>query len=118
MAVFHDNVGFLIPDDNVQTGIADYKAVEKPCYGTILEDHRRWVPADKKNDDLVMDVQIEITANTYIRNHIGEIAYIHYLGQYWKVESIRPKLPKITLNVGGVWHGKTATPRQASRTCT
>lgn len=118
MAVFHDKVGFLISNDNVQTGIADYLAVEKPCYGTIPENRRRWVPADQKNDNLVLDVQIEITANTYIRNHIGDIAYVHYLGQYWKVESIRPNFPKVVLSIGGVWNGKTATPRQTSHACT
>ena len=118
MARFHDKVGFLIPMDDQTTGIASNKAVERPCYGTVLEHSRRWNSGDNKNDDLTLDVQIEITANPFIREHIKDIAYVHYLGGYWKVESFKPAFPNIILNIGGVWNGETAASAAASHACT
>ena len=117
MARFHDKVGFLIPNDDQTTGIASNKAVERPCYGTILEHTKRWDGGDKKNSDLRLDARIEIIANDYVRKHIQYIAYVHYLNYYWTVESFTPSFPRIVLNIGGVWNGEIAASSQASHTC-
>lgn len=106
--VFHDKVGFLLYDDNVQTGISKKVPVEKPYYGTVLEHSRRWSPNDHPNDDLTLANQIKITANGYAFKHIRYIAYVHYMGGYWKVDSIRVQSPNIILSIGGVWNGPTA----------
>ena len=117
MARFHDKVGFLISVDDQNTGIASPNVVEWPCYGTVLEHSRRWNSGDNKNDDTTLDVQIEITANPFIRRHIKNIAYVHYLDGYWKIESFRPSFPNIILNIGGVWNGETAASTAASHSC-
>lgn len=106
--VFHDKVGFLLYDDNVQTGISKKVPVEKPYYGTVLEHSRRWSPNDHPNDDLTLSNQIKITANDYAFKHMRYIAYVHYMGGYWKVDSIRVQSPNIILSIGGVWNGPTA----------
>ena len=114
MAVFHDRVGFLIHEDDQATGINQAKAVERPYYGKVLEHTRRWNSSEHPNDDLVLSNQIEITANDYAFKHMSSIAYIHYMGGYWKVDSIRVKTPNIILSLGGVWNGPTAASAGAS----
>ena len=106
--LFHDVVGFLIYDENVQTGVSKPVAVEKRYYGTVPDPGRRWSPNDHQNDDLTLSNQIKITANDYAFKHMSNIAYVHYMGGYWKVDSIRVQVPNIILNVGGVWNGPTA----------
>ena len=93
MAKFHDKVGFLIPYDNQETGMAGSTAVERTYYGRILEHTRRWESTEHVNDDLAVSNQIAITANDYAN---------------WKVTSIRVKAPEIVLTLGGVWNGPTA----------
>ncbi len=108
MARFHDKVGFLIPRDNQETGIADNVPVEKPYYGKILEHSRGWETGDNVNDDLRVSNQISITANDFAFRYMSSIGYVRWKGAYWKVVSLRVKGPDIILTLGGVWNGPTA----------
>ena len=114
MARFHDKVGFLIPRDNQETGVADTVPVEKPYYGKIDEHVRSWRDTDSTNDDLVLSNKIAITANDYAFKHMSSIAYVHYMGGYWKVTSIRLAKPEIILTLGGVWNGPTESAGQTA----
>ena len=107
MARFHDKVGVLISIANEQTGMATDRAVERPYYGTVLEHTRRWEASEHVTDDLSVSNQISITANDYAFKHMSSIAYVHYMGGYWKVSAIRVKAPQIILTLGGVWNGPT-----------
>lgn len=110
MARFHDRVGFLIPTDDQETGMAGSTAVERPYYGRILEHTRRWESTEHVNDDLALSNQIAITANDYAFKHASSIAYAHWMGCNWKVTSIRVSTPEIVLTLGGVWNGQVAAP--------
>ena len=109
MARFHDKVGFLVPYDNQETGMAGSTVVERSYYGRILEHTRRWESTDHVNDDLVISNQIAITANDYAFKHASSIAFVHWMGCNWKVSSIRVNAPEIILTLGGVWNGQVAT---------
>lgn len=108
MARFHDKVGFLIPRDNQETGIADTVPVEKPYYGKILENSRKWDFSEHVDDDLTISNQIAITANDYAFRYMSSIGYVRWKSAYWKVASLRVKGPEIILTLGGVWNGPTA----------
>ena len=108
MARFHDKVGFLIPVDNQETGIATEHAVERPYYGRILEHSRRWDSSEHVNDDLTISNQIAITANDFAFQHMSSIGYVRWKRGCLKVSSLRVKGPEIVLTLGGVWNGPTA----------
>ena len=114
MARFHDKVGFMIGQDNQETGKYEYQAVEKPYYGRILEHTRRWESADSVHDDLTVANQIAITANDYAFKHASSITYVHWMHGLWKVTSIRVKTPEIILTLGGVWNGPTAAAAETA----
>jgi len=105
MARFHGKVGFLIHEDNQETGINRTTAVEKPYYGRVVEHIRRWESTDHLNDDLSLNNQIAIIANDYAFDHMSAIAYVQWMGCKWKVSSMRVKRPEIILTLGGVWNG-------------
>ena len=113
MARFHDMVGFLIPVDDQRTGLSTNRVVERPYYGKILEHTRRWESSDHVNDDLNISNQISITANDYAFKHMSAIAYVRFMGGYWKVSSIRIKGPEIVLTLGGVWNGQVGSTAAA-----
>lgn len=110
MARYHGNVGFLICEDDQETGIAEEKAVEKPFFGTVLEHTRRWEDSGSLNDDLKVTNQISVTATDFAFRHASAIAYATFMGQRWKVTSVRIKHPNIILTLGGIWNGSTAGP--------
>lgn len=114
MARFHDVVGFLTGQDDQETGKYRQRAVERPYYGKILEHVRRWDSSEHVNDDLTVSNQIAITANDYAFKHASSIAYVRWMGGYWKVVSIRVKTPEIILTLGGVWNGPTAAAAEAA----
>lgn len=108
MARYHGRVGFLITCDDQETGIATEKAVEKPFYGTVHEHVRRWEDSGSLNDDLKLGNQISIVATDFAFRHASAIAYAEYMGQKWKVTSMRLKPPQIILTLGGIWNGRQA----------
>lgn len=108
MARYHGKVGFLISEDNQTTGIADERPVEKSFYGTVHEHVRRWDDSGHLNDDLSLGNQISIVATDYAFKHASAIAYAEYMGQKWKVTSVRLKPPQIIMTLGGIWNGRTA----------
>ena len=117
MARFHDKVGFLIPEDNQRTGMATNRPVERSYYGRVIEHTRRWEQSDHVNDDLSISNQIAIIANDYAFKHMSAIAYVRWMGSYWKVTSMRVKAPEIILTLGGVWNGPTQPTATAFEAC-
>ena len=108
MARYHGRVGFLITEDDQTTGIATERAVEKPFYGTVHEHTRRWDDSGSLNDDLTLGNQISIVATDYAFQHASAIAYAEFMGQKWKVTSVRLKPPQIIMTLGGIWNGRQA----------
>ena len=105
MAKFHDKVGFLIHDDDPETGISGTRAVERTFYGRVAENTRSWQSSESLNDDLRLGNQIFITANDYAFEHASAIAYVCWMGGRWKVTSMKIRRPEIQLTLGGVWNG-------------
>ena len=106
MARFHGKVGFTIPEDNQETGIARNRVVEKPFFGRVIEHSRRWQSSDVVTDDLQLGNQIEITGNDYSFRYASAITYCEFMGGLWKVTGIRIHRPNITLTLGGVYNGE------------
>lgn len=109
MARFYDKVGFMIEEDNQETGVPKRTNVEKPYYGRIIEFGRRFQSAENGAEDLVLGNQIAITANDYAFRHSSSITHVHYMGANWKVTAIKVKPPEIILTLGGVYNGPIKT---------
>lgn len=109
MARYHDKVGFLIPEDNQETGIVDDRVVERTFYGKVMEHSRRWQTSDVVTDDLVLGNQIAITATDYAFRHATAIKYACFMGGRWNVTAVRVRGPELILTLGGVYNGKVPT---------
>ena len=109
MAQFHDKVGFMIEEDDQETGIPKRTAVEKPYYGRMIEPGRRFQSAENGSEDLILGNQIAITANDYAFRNASSITHVHYMGSNWKVTAIRLRPPEIILTLGGVYNGPIET---------
>ena len=117
MARYHGRVGFLIPFDNQETGIADEKVVEKTFYGRVIEHQRKWQTSDVVTDDLRLGNQIAIVANDEAYQFATAIRYCEYMGGLWTVTGISVKRPEIILTLGGVYNGKRPAGASGKASC-
>lgn len=106
MARFHGKVGFLIPIDNQETGVAEDRVVEKTYFGRVEEHSRRWQSSDMVTDDLQLGNRIAIVANDFAYRFASAICYCEWMGGLWKVDGIRVRRPEIILTLGGVYNGE------------
>ena len=106
MARYHGKVGFLIQEDNQETGIVRDVVVEKTFFGKVIEHSRRWQSSDVITDDLLLGNQIAITAYDEAFKHASAIKYCEFMGNLWNVTSIKIKRPEIILTLGGVYNGQ------------
>ena len=103
MAKWYGQVGFVMTEE---TELGVWEPVDHPrnYYGDILSNHRRWDPnQDSTNDDLSLNNQISIIADSFINEHLGAIKWVEYMGTNWKVTSVEVVFPRIILTIGGIY---------------
>lgn len=87
-------------------GIWDERIVEFPYYGDVVRKRRQDSENSKINDDLTMDNQFSVIADSYLYSSLGRMRYITYMGEKWKITRVEyPSRPRVTISVGGVYNG-------------
>lgn len=105
MTKWHGYIGFGITKE---TSLDVYESIiEDHSYsGDVLRNYRKTESTNKVNDNINLSVQISVVANPFIFQHLGEIKYITYMGNKWKVTSADIQPPRIILEVGGIYNGE------------
>lgn len=86
-------------------GVHVPQVTERKYYGDVLKDNRRWDTGQSKNDNLVIGNRFSILADGYALSHLGEIAYVEWMGSKWRVSNIDIERPRLILSVGGLYNG-------------
>lgn len=107
MARFYDIIGF-VKTVETEPGVYEEQVIERMYKGEIIQNARNWSTADKLNDDLTINLRISILADKFVTDNCHVIRYAKVMGSYWKVVSIEPSYPRLTLTLGGVYNGKQA----------
>lgn len=105
MAKFFGKVGFMTTNEKAP-GVFEEDIIEKDYYGDILKQYRRWEStSDKQNDDLNINNQVSILADSFAYEHLHEIRYVEWYGIKWKASTVEPEFPRIRITFGGVYNG-------------
>lgn len=106
---FHGTIGFWIDDEEIQPGVYAPHIVERPGYhGDVLRNMRRAQPvSDQQNDDLVVNNQLSILSDLYLQQHWSSVRYVVWNGAMLRVTNVDVGYPRITLEIGGAYHGPT-----------
>lgn len=105
MAKYYGAVGFSSTyEDPNSPGDYVEEIVEKKYYGEVIRNRRRWEKTDRINDNLNINNEISILADTYAYHNLNEIRYVTWLGTKWKVTDIDIQYPRLTLSIGGVYN--------------
>ena len=110
MAKYYGKIGFIKTEETYDgatpTGVYKINVIERNYRGDIIKNMRRWSESTEKvNDDISIDCQFSILADSFITENLSYLKYITYFGAKWKVTSVEIQYPRLILNVGGVWNG-------------
>ena len=92
-------------ETEIKPGVWENGPVEKPFYGDLIKNSKRNTNGEGLNDNIVIINQISILADPYAREHFHQIIYVRFMGASWKVTDVTVELPRLILNLGGVYNG-------------
>lgn len=107
---FNGTVGFWEGDKETTPGIWRPIIVERPYKGDILKFKRGFRERNNaQNDEFTVSNQISILSDLYARQNWASIRYVVWDGVKWKVNNIDVNYPRLTLEIGGLYHGEKQT---------
>ena len=107
MAKFRGVIGF-IEDQETSQDVYEQVAIERSYRGDFIKISKRWSNTEYLNDDLTINNEISIVADSYLLKHIYAMRYVKFEGTAWKIESLTIQRPRIIISIGGVYNGPTA----------
>ena len=110
MARFAGIIGFAEvregTGDNI--GLDEDVVVERPYYGDVLRNTRKYEKGESVLDELKIDNKISIIADAYAWDHFFKMKYVQWMGALWKITNVEVERPRLILTIGGVYNGPTA----------
>lgn len=104
MSKFYGKVGYAIPRET-SPGVIEYNDIEeRPYYGDLLRNTRKWDSSDTLNDNLNIQDDVSIVSDGFAYLNAQYIKYVIVFGVKWKVRSIKIERPRIILTLGDVYH--------------
>ena len=92
----------------VRKGVWRQEIVERKYYGDIVDYRKRLQPQpNSTNNNLEIDAQISVMADSYITSNCSTISYVEFMGTLWRVSSVTPASPRLLLTLGGVYNADT-----------
>lgn len=104
MAKWHGIVGYI---KQVETAPSVYsnELIERNYYGDIIRNSRGWAtPSEGTNDNLTLNNQISIIADSFATNNSGIMKYVEIMGTKWKITNIEIQYPRLILTIGGLYN--------------
>lgn len=104
---FSGIVGFWEGEQEVKPGVWRPKIVEKKYVGDVLRNTRSFQQnPDSQTDEFNVNNRIRILADLYARQNWSSIKYVEWNGVKWRVRNVEIDYPRITLEIGGFYHGE------------
>lgn len=107
MAKFYGQVGYAETLETIP-GIHEEVVTERNYFGDVIRNTRKLEAGESINDDVVVNNNLSIVADSYAYQHFFAIRYVKWAGALWKVTSVEVQSPRLLLTIGGVYNGPTA----------
>ena len=104
MSKWFGKIGFC---ETVETepSVYEERMTERDYYGDMLRNTRRLQSAENVNDNVALSNQLSVIMDPYAQEHFSDIRYVTLYGGKWKVTDAEVNYPRVTLTLGGLWHG-------------
>ena len=105
MARYYGAIGFAI-NEETKPGIFEEIYVERFYKGEVIRNNRQWSPSEHLNDNITINIEISIIADSFANCHFGVMRYIRWMNQAFEITSatIDVERHRITLSIGGVFN--------------
>lgn len=100
---FCGKVGYDITEETVP-GVWEATIVERTYRGDVIKNRSSWQAGESINDDINVSSDISIMADAFAYQHFSNIRYVEFMGAKWKVTTVTPERPRITLTLGGLYN--------------
>lgn len=102
---FNGIVGFWEGEKEIKPGIWRPNIEERPYKGEVLKLRRGFrEQSNAQNDEFTVSNKISILSDLYARQNWASIRYVVWNGVKWKVNNIDVDYPRLTLEIGGIYH--------------
>ena len=109
MARWSGKIGFVEEKEtSVNSGIFKSVPTEKPHYGTIVRESKKFQGGYAVNDNAVVTNRISFVGTQYAIDNVHNIKYAEFNGRMVQIKSYNIERPRIVVTLGGVWNGVTA----------
>lgn len=97
-------------------GIDEDVIEERPYFGDVLRNARKYEKGESVLDELKIDNKISVVADAYAWDHFFKMKYVQWMGALWKITNVEVERPRLILTIGGVYNGPTARlPRNTGK---
>ena len=116
---FYGVIGYATTQEGTgeNIGIDEYVVEERPYFGDVLRNSRRYDQSGNVLDELKIDNKISIIGDAYSWDHFFKMKYIQWMGTLWNITNVEVERPRLILTIGGVYNGpKARLPRNNGKT--
>lgn len=110
MAKFSGKVGYVTSIEE-SPGSWVNKPEEFTYYGDIINISKRWQQTENVNEDIRLEQNISIMADSYAYKNYYKIRYVVIDGIAWKVTNVSVNRPRLNLYIGGIYNGETISAK-------
>lgn len=103
MAKFYGIIGFAEQVENVP-GVHSEEITDRPYYGDLIRNTRRYESANQFNDNLNISNEISIIADPFAYQNFHAMRYVEFMGAKWKISTVEVQYPRLILTIGGVYN--------------
>ena len=107
MAKFYGVIGYVTTNET-EPGIWSQVVTERKYFGDIFKRSKSWQNNQKVNDDISVNVELSVVADSYLYSHIHNIRFAVYNDTAWEVTTVEPQPPRLILSLGGIYNGRRA----------
>ena len=103
MAKFYGIIGYAEQVETVP-GVYSEEIAERPYYGDLIRNTRRYESASQLNDNLNIANEISIIADPFAYQNFHAMRYVEFMGAKWKITTVEVQYPRLILTIGGVYN--------------
>lgn len=106
MAKFSGVIGFTTTEET-SPGVWTDTITERHYTGDLNRHSRRWDSSGNLHDNIVFSQDISIIADPYLNTNLHNMIYVTYRGIKWRIKDFDINYPRVTISMGGEWHGNS-----------
>lgn len=105
MAKWYGVIGYVKQVEK-SPGVYRNEVIERNYDCVVTRNSRGWsTPSEGTNDNLTLNNQISIIADSFAMDNSAFIKYVEMMGAKWKITNIEIKRPRLVLTIGGLYNG-------------